>query len=711
MLAATLKRRLENWATSSDRETFAQATARAWAGFARQIQFDARLWLLGIVLLQFFRALLLLGFRHRIAETSGAGDFATVFAVGLRFDVQSAAWFAVPSFLMSVGCLFLIKEVWAERVRRVCLLALISACVVVGGVDLGYFHEFHDQFNHYAFGVLYDDFSAVLVTVWKQHPVVWELLGIVVVIAVLHRIGGLLVTRNWLRVEQAERLTRTWTRRAALLSLSVLILFCALRGSARSRPVQLKDAAVTQDQVLNKMVLNPFSAARYAIAGQWKLASKTGLELYLPDKDVRHAAQTVAQHDETLGTVDDALRRVARGPRGTPPKHVFFILMESYDAWPTLERYQSLGLSERLMDLGRRGIFSRKFLSASSGTMTTFASMLTGLADAGVTTNYQPLARKPFPSSINPIFQELGLRTRMFLGGFFSWQRSDGFCLEQGFQELYAAPHIAQKLSANEWGPDDRELFDFVLRAVNPHTPSFNFIVTSSFHPPYSVDVYGRGFPHRELPADLKSISTADRDYLYMLGHLWYADQMMGEFVEAAEKKYPGSLFVITGDHTSRKFLNGHPTLYERMAVPLVLYGPEVLQDVAVPDDLVGSHHDIMPTVFELLAPRGFEYHAIGHDLLDPQRPQIGFGRDQIIGRDFIASRQPGGEIEPLPSGRLPDSLPDLPRLQAEYKAMLGVAWWRICNGAEFPGQDPSPTQTESKNVIAGQPADTPQFR
>ena len=103
MPAATLKRRLNVWAMSSDGETFAQATSRAWAGFARQIQFDARLWLLGIVLLQFFRAVLLLSFRHRIAETSGLMDIATAFVVGLRFDVQAAAWFAAPSFLLSVA--------------------------------------------------------------------------------------------------------------------------------------------------------------------------------------------------------------------------------------------------------------------------------------------------------------------------------------------------------------------------------------------------------------------------------------------------------------------------------------------------------------------------------------------------------------------------------------------------------------------------------
>ena len=246
-------------------------------------------------------------------------------------------------------------------------------------------------------------------------------------------------------------------------------------------------------------------------------------------------------------------------------------------------------------------------------------------------------------------------------------------------------------------------LFDFVLRAVDPKTPSFNFIVTSSFHPPFSVDVYGHGFPHKEMPADLKSIATSDPEYLRMLGHLWYADQMLGEFVEAAEKRYPGSLFVITGDHTSRKFLNGQPTLYERTAVPFVMYGPDVLKGINAPSDFVGSHHDIMPTFFELLAPCGIEYHALGHDLLDPQRPQIGFGRDQIIGRDFIASRTTGGEIEPLPDSHLPASLPDLPRLQTEYKALLGLAWWRICKGPEFPNRKSNSTDDRDVTDVARQ--------
>ena len=273
MSAGTLRSKLNDSANSVDQTTFAHKTSRAWASFSRQIQFDARLWLLGIVLLQLIRAALVWLFRHRIADTSGASDIATVFLIGLRYDGQTAATFALPGFLMSVACLFFVKEQLAERVRRVALFVMIAACVVIGGIDLGYFHEFHDQFNHYAFGVLYDDFSAVLVTVWKQRPIVWELLGMAALSAVLVRFGRRWIARDWLRAGQAERLTQTWPRRIALLTVTVLLLTCALRGSVHSRPVQQKDAAVTKDQVLNKMVMNPFAAAKYAITGQLKLTA------------------------------------------------------------------------------------------------------------------------------------------------------------------------------------------------------------------------------------------------------------------------------------------------------------------------------------------------------------------------------------------------------------------------------------------------------
>lgn len=666
--------------------TWSARITATWLSFVREFEADFRLWLLGIALLQLFRVILMVLFRHRLSLEIGAADVMQAMAVGLQFDVPVAAWFAIPSFVLSAGCLLGIPDRIAGRVRQISLLALIAAWTVVGVIAIGFFHEYNDNFNHQIMGAFDNDFLSILTTVWKQRPVVWLLLGVVAVIAVLRPIGQGWCRRRWLTEPRVGQLTRTWLRRVVVLGLVLMSVRCATRGTTRWRhgPVELSTAAVSRDRVLNAMVLNPFWGIRTTVSKHLLLKSAKGLNAFLPDRDVRQAARLVAEHDQPLATVDDALRRVAKGPKGVRPQHVFFIQMESYDAWPLLDRYQSLKLCDRLLDLGRRGIMTRKFLSASDSTSRAFNLFVSGIPDVGIQANHRPALRQPLPSSVNPIVQRLRFRTRMFLGGYSTWQRCAEFCLEQGFQEFYGAPDMTLWLKANEWGPDDRELFEFALRAIDPKVPSFNFIMTSSYHPPHSVDVYANGFPLKEVPADLKTVFTADQDYLRVLGHLWYSDQMLGEFVAAAEKKFPNSLFVITGDHQSRRFLNDHPTLYERLAVPFVMYGPDVLKDVAVPDDLAGSHFDILPTLYEMLAPKGFVYHAVGRDLLDASHPQIGFGRDEIIGRDFIASRLPGGPIEALPGTPLPENLPDLPRLQQEYRALLGLAWWRICRGPEF---------------------------
>jgi hypothetical protein len=49
----------------------------------------------------------------------------------------------------------------------------------------------------------------------------------------------------------------------------------------------MKDAAVTRDPFLNKLVMNPYAAFRYAIKHHRMLTNSRGLRLILPDGDVR----------------------------------------------------------------------------------------------------------------------------------------------------------------------------------------------------------------------------------------------------------------------------------------------------------------------------------------------------------------------------------------------------------------------------------------
>ena len=464
--------------------------------------------------------------------------------------------------------------------------------------------------------------------------------------------------------------------------LSVLVVAGARGGSLGMRPLQEKDAATTADRFLNRLIPTPYHALWQSLGDYPKLQRTAGLASYVPDGDLVRAASVVFPDQPPHGTVDDYLLRIAPGS-ADPPRHVFLLIMESYDAWPFAERYRSLGLTEGVRELGRTGILVTRFVPASTGTMSSLSALLTGLPDVGVYTDYQPAARQPFPSSPAAIFKRLGYRTRVFYSGYLSWHRIGDFCAAQGFEEVHGGGAIDRGTSGNEWGVEDESLFGYVEQHVPADRPSFNVIITTSYHPPFNVDVRAKGFALQAVPPDLAPIYDGGSS-LTIFGHLWYSDRAASRFIRAMDQRLPKALFALTGDHWSRRFLNHRPTFWERSTVPLLLYGPSVLGRVRPPDAPVGGHLDIAPTLIELSAPAGFAYHSLGENLLMPKR-RLGLGNGRIIGPDYLAEISEPVVIHPLPDQPPPATAPDPEALRRLYNAWSGLGWWRILKGNALP--------------------------
>ena len=84
---------------------------------------------------------------------------------------------------------------------------------------------------------------------------------------------------------------------------------------------------------------------------------------------------------------------------------------------------------------------------------------------------------------------------------------------------------------------------------------TFYFILTTSNHPPFTYDVDAHGFPRDAVTAKLPPSIPSDRKTIDQLGHIWYADDVMGKFIKAVEGDDPSALFVVTGDHAERFIL------------------------------------------------------------------------------------------------------------------------------------------------------------
>ncbi|RJP87281.1 MAG: alkaline phosphatase family protein [Desulfobacteraceae bacterium] len=658
----------------------------SWTRFSIQAFKDLRSFLFMTASLCLFRIILITLFISKKDASSGLTDILAVMGNGFRFDSRVAMYFILPIFLLSLASAFFPLELIIHRARLATGIFFTVLTLLLCSATIPYFKEYNDQFNSWIFGLVYDDFGAILRTAWSQVPVIKSLTVLMALI-----MGLIFFLKNFLNREPgwAYKANRLPVVMKTMVTFFILFFVVAAgRGFSVLRPVQLKDASITRDLFLNKTVLNPYEALRYHFADYQASRSEEGIKKFLPDGDIRSAAQRYFNDAGALNNIDDFMRHIAQGAEPVPPKHIFLIVMEGYSSWPMLEKYKSMQTCGQLKSVAEKGLWVKRFLPVYRGTPHALNTIIAGLPDMKTMINYQPSSRKPYPTSIAPIFKQLGYRTRFFYGGYLSWQRIEDFCRNQGFDEIYGAPHMGNWVQANEWGVDDEELFQFIEETISDDQPSFNMVMTTSYHPPYNIDVFAKGYPVREIPPDLADIYDSGVP-LNIFGHLWYSDKCLGAFINHTEKNLTAPVFAVTGDHFSRKFLNSQPSLYERSSVPLVLYGPAVLKGKQLPENAVGSHIDIAPTLIELSAPKGFSYHTMGRNLLKDDPSPTAFGAEfAVITPDAIVEKQGRYMAGTVPgsAANMPEPLPpDVDRIFERANDYYAIGWWRIMRGAFLP--------------------------
>ena len=613
-------------------------------------------------------------------------------------EVALAMWTGLRLSLKTAGAVTLLSFVFVTLIGltpRLRLAIGIFASLIFSilfQARFPYYKQFQSTFGFEVVHGLNDDVSAIFMTLLQEYGLIWRLaLALILTLMCIMILSRILLFKTF-ALPKFE--TKVKTKIAAVVTglvlfIAAFFMFVRFGGSfTYAGGVNWENAGVTSDYFLNECILDDVQALYRANAMEKRM--QAGEISGVDAENVVLYAKNIAGHDKIdVDNLLPYLERTTKGPKLEKPDHIFIILGETWMQWPMIGKYEKLHVADGIKSLiaEENCYYSRNFMPNGEFTSTAITGMVTGLSDVNIRVNYQPRTyEEVYPTSMAAPFTELGYKVDFWYGGVPSWDNINKMAIAQGFDNFYGYPdyHAPKQ---NAWGTNDKHLFDALEEHLANEPPTVHLIMTTTNHPPYNLNLTQEGYDTTKVISELNQLPNIDdaKTLAIELGHYWYMDRVTAQFIKNVSERYPKSLFVITGDHAVRCDPGTHPTLFEHQSVPFVLYGNGVKRDM-LPLDVVGGHTSIVPTIIELIAPKGFTYYSIAPPLT--QSNGTAFNRDVFLTSN-IAGKIDSDVVELLPhiaSKELKDvnQTAEKEMAQSVITSMRTLSWWLLTKGVSL---------------------------
>lgn len=630
-----------------------------------------------LAVLSVFRMFFIFWMASYMGAGTGSHDVLTAIWRGTRLSMQTAGALTLVSFVPG----FLLHYLW-PRWERCCVLVLNAILLVPLSIlyvaSFPFYRQFHANFNQMLFTGANDDLYALLITMVQQYYLPVRLAGALLLAYVLWRILRAFFDNEFFENlfvgMRLPRLVR-WLGRLAFLYLTYIVVLLGIFGGSLGwqTSVNWENAGVTKDEFLNEAILDNVQACYRAYSLNERMLACNGLDF--TTDDIRTLAAKLANKPADTDDLDVYLTREAQGAQIEKPKQVVVIVSESFANWPLLDKYKDIPISQGMRSLIAEDDtdYCPTFLPNGASTVSAVTGVVTGFADANLYLTTMPESfAAPYPTASAPQMQKLGYDTNFWYAGPSTWERIGAFTQAQGFAHFYSRGDFGD-VPGSVWGCEDEVLYEKVLAGLDADTPSFNVVLNASNHSPYDLDLDAKGFDREAVREALPEDHQQDEELLKELGHYWYADRELAKFVKEIKEKCPDSLIVIVGDHADRYNIDKTPTTYERYGIPFIITGRGIHKGTLLPDS-AGSQIDIMPTIYELIAPQGFSYMSVGSSLTRTNRQGVNYG--------FFITRHAIGKADTVPL--VPESVDggeapglDQQAMEDYINAVRSISWWR----------------------------------
>lgn len=587
-------------------------------------------------------------------------DLIKAFILGARYDCAVLAYINlfVSLIFVVLFCVnktkFFIKFARSLKYYYTTFFGMIVSLLCI---DFAFYSYFQNHINILIFGVFEDDTKALASTIYDNYPVFCVALGFIALFVLIYFISKKIIEKN-IAGFYCNKIKIGY--KILIIIIILFLNFIVARGSFGLFPLGVDDADLSQNTLINKIAINgiyTFQAALEARAKEnnYDYISKMGyiknnmalafsdyLNIDINSIDKNRPEQSMFKTTKYNKNIEDI------------KPNVIFIVMES---WGTdLMHYNSdtfnvLGEFKKHLDSDT--VFY-KFIPGNMGTIGSLEAAIINITRL-------PLSRflcqskyaynKYFFSGPMP-YKNSGYETYFMYGGNTGWRNCSQYMPSLGFDNVLGEGQMSKEYERNQWGVYDEYLFDNIFETLKKDDKSkFIYVMTTSNHPPYSLPSnYQKPYP-LELSKELEQNITGDMNFSKMrFATYQYSCQKVGEFLTKLKnsKFADNTIVAITGDHNFWiTFTYSLEQRLDEQSVPLYLYIPKKLKPGKIDTTVVGSHTDILPTLYNLSL-SNTDYWSMGQDLLSADAKNniasncegIIMTRDNFVIYDFALNKE-----------------------------------------------------------------------
>jgi len=561
----------------------------------------------GLLILFFSRLIFLISYANWPSLTGYSNDIIKSFILGIKYDIKVLTIGALPLY-----CVSLIRFVIGNRHQKlikntfiVYSTIFLQVLIIFEIINFYFFKFYQSKINVIIFGFFQDDTKAVLLSIWKEYPVIPIIIGFLILCWLT--VKFLIYLFNDLKVKSIA--INRWLQITTVI-FSTSLYFLGMRGSISMTPLDKRHATISNNAFVNTLALNGLFSMKSACTDKKESyidLNESKMLNYYGFNSIEEATKLLYNSNNANFPNSFFNQTPTNNFLEKNKPNVVFILMESMSNFYLDMDSRDCNLLGTLKDVMDSCYLFRNFLPSGSSTIYSLESIIINSPKSPV--SQSPYQNISFDESIAKPFEKKGYETLFITGGKMGWRNLNNFIPNQFFDKIEAEPTLQASYpnaKHGEWGIHDeilfRKLFDELSHSNG--TPKFIFAMTISHHSPYDIPNDYIAKPIK-IPKWAKSQMKYDEQLvLKSLKAYQYANNYLGEFIKKiiSSPLRENTIIVATGDHNIRQLFNySSNDFFMQCSVPLVMYVPPKYRPKnKINTNKFGSHKDIFPTLYNL---------------------------------------------------------------------------------------------------------------